>query len=57
MKNALHLETRTKKVLQELRLLAKIYTENRLKEHILGNANQRTYIVKKYVGNIINYWE
>ena len=29
------------------------YTEDRLKERILDNANQRTYTVKKRVGNII----
>lgn len=30
------------------------YTEDRLKERILDNANQRTYTVKKRVGNIID---
>lgn len=30
------------------------YTEDRLKERILDNANQRTYAVKKRVGNIID---
>ena len=30
------------------------YTENRLKERILDNANQRTYAVKKRIGNIID---
>lgn len=30
------------------------YTEDRLKERILDNANQRTYAVKKHVGNIID---
>ena len=30
------------------------YTEDRLKEHILENTNQRTYAVKKCVGNIID---
>lgn len=30
------------------------YTENRLKERILENANQRSYPVKKRVGNIID---
>ncbi|HGK5914468.1 relaxase/mobilization nuclease domain-containing protein [Streptococcus anginosus] len=30
------------------------YTEDRLKERILDNANQRTYAVKKRIGNIID---
>ena len=30
------------------------YTEERLKERILDNANQRTYAVKKRIGNIID---
>ena len=30
------------------------YTEDRLKERILDNANQRTYTVKKRIGNIID---
>lgn len=30
------------------------YTEDKLKERILDNANQRTYTVKKRVGNIID---
>ncbi|MEI4418966.1 relaxase/mobilization nuclease domain-containing protein [Streptococcus agalactiae] len=30
------------------------YTEDRLKERILDNANQRTYVVKKRIGNIID---
>lgn len=30
------------------------YTEDRLKERILDNTNQRTYTVKKRVGNIID---
>lgn len=30
------------------------YTEERLKEHIAENANQRTYAVKKRVGNILD---
>lgn len=30
------------------------YTEDRLKEHILDNANHRSYTVKKRVGNIID---
>ena len=30
------------------------YTEDRLKERILDNANQRTYAVKKRIGNLID---
>ena len=34
--------------------LGEDYTEDRLKERILDNANQRTYAVKKRIGNIID---
>ena len=34
--------------------IGKNYTEDRLKERIFNNANQRTYTVKKRVGNIID---
>lgn len=34
--------------------IEKDYTEDRLKEHILDNANHRSYTVKKRVGNIID---
>ena len=34
--------------------IGKDYTEDRLKERILDNANQRTYAVKKRIGSIID---
>lgn len=43
----------TEKDLQEANI-GEDYTENRLKERILNIANQRTHIVKKPVGNIID---
>lgn len=43
-----------KEIFTRAKTIREDYTEDRLKERILDNTNQRTYTVKKRVGNIID---
>ena len=54
MESTLCFSTWTNKDLQDLKILEKIIFEDRLKERILDNVNQRTYTVKKCIRNIID---
>ena len=49
-----HIAFKDKERFTRAKTIREDYTEDRLKERILDNTNQRTYTVKKRVGNIID---